>query len=103
MRDTSNTYSLVKVTWQDILGLEGTWVDLEEAAAVTPVTVVTVGYVIVEDEQFVTLASSLEVEKSFCGSVTSIPRGCILSMLLVSDWQVSEKTVDVLAVKSDCL
>ena len=91
-------YRLVKVTWQDITGIEETWVDFEEAVELTPATVHTVGWVIFEDDGFVTLVSSLEIGKSFCGSITSIPRGCIQSMLLVS-----EGTVDILAVKSDSL
>lgn len=91
---------LVKVTWKDIQGIEGPWVDFEEARALTPVTVETVGWVVAEDSLFVTLVSSLEAAetKTFCGSITSIPRGCILSMLLVS-----VGTEDVLTEKSDSL
>ena len=91
-------YRLVKVIWKDIQGIEGPWVDFQEASEITPVTVETVGWVVVEDSKFVTLVSSLEAQKTFCGSITSIPKGCILSMTLVS-----VGTVDVLTEKSDSL
>ena len=52
-------YRLVKVVWKDIQGLDETWV--------------------------ITMLSSLSADKTFGGSVTSIPKGCVESIVLVSE------------------
>jgi len=78
-------YRLVKVVWKDIQGLDETWVDMETMSDFEPVSVETVGWIVVESKEYVTLLSSLSVDQTFGGSITSIPKGCIESMVLVSE------------------
>ena len=80
-------YRLVKVVWKDIQGLDETWVDMDEVSEFEPVSVETVGWIVMEGEEYITLLSSLSTDKTFGGSITSIPRGCIDSIVLVSQSQ----------------
>ena len=78
-------YRLVKVVWKDIQGLDETWVDIGDVSDFEPVSVETVGWIIVESDEYLTLLSSLSADKTFGGSITSIPKGCIESMVMVSE------------------
>lgn len=78
-------HRLVKVVWRDIQGLEDTWETLEEIRELSPVSIETVGWIIVESEEYITMTSSLSTDKTFGGSVTAIPKGCIDSVVVVSE------------------
>jgi len=73
-------FNLVIVRWDDIQSHDGAWVDMEEIPEYTPVTVETVGWVITDDEKYITLVSTLSDDQTFAGSVCSIPKGCIQSV-----------------------
>ena len=77
-------YRLVKVVWKDIQGLEATWSSLEEIEEMAPVSIETLGWIIKEDESHLTMVSSLAADQTFAGSVTSIPKGCVEDIRLVS-------------------
>ena len=68
---------LVLVRWADIQSHDGAWVDMEEIPEYTPVVVETVGWIITNAPDYITLVSSLSDDKTFTGSVCLIPRGCI--------------------------
>tara|TARA_R100001460_G_scaffold2262_4_gene7481 strand:+ start:3126 stop:3398 length:273 start_codon:yes stop_codon:yes gene_type:complete len=70
-------YRLVKVVWKDIQGLDETWVDMGDMSQFEPVSVETVGWIVVESKEYITVLSSLSADKTFGGSVTSIPKGCV--------------------------
>ena len=78
-------YRLVKVVWKDIQGIDETWVDMDEVSEFEPVSVETVGWVVVDGEEYLTLLSSLSTDQTFGGSITSIPKGCVESVVLVSE------------------
>lgn len=78
-------YRLVKVTWKDIEGYEGAWMSMDDIEESSPVTIETLGWIVVEDESYITMVSSLSLDQSFGGSVTAIPRGCVESIVLVSE------------------
>ena len=78
-------YRLVKVVWKDIQGLDETWVDMNEVSEFEPVSIETVGWIVVDGEEYITLLSSLSTDQTFGGSVTSIPKGCVESVVLVSE------------------
>lgn len=78
-------YRLVKVVWKDIQGLEDTWETLEEICELEPVSIETVGWIVVESEEYITMTSSLSTDKTFGGSVTAIPKGCVESIVVVSE------------------
>ena len=82
-----DAYRLVKVVWKDIQGLEATWSSLEEIEEMAPVSIETLGWIIKEDESHLTMVSSLAADETFAGSVTSIPKGCIEDIRLVSESQ----------------
>ena len=73
-------FNLVIVRWDDIQSHDGAWVDMEEIPEYTPVTVETVGWIITDDEKYITLVSTLSDDQTFTGSVCSIPKGCIQSV-----------------------
>jgi hypothetical protein len=77
-------YRLVRVVWKDIQGLEGAWTSLEEIQEMAPVSIETLGWIIKEDEEHLTMVSSLAFDQTFAGSVTSIPKGCIEDIRLVT-------------------
>ena len=78
-------YRLVKVVWKDIQGLDETWVSLEDMSEFEPVSIETVGWIVVESKEYITMLSSLSADKTFGGSITSIPKGCVESIVLVSE------------------
>jgi hypothetical protein len=77
-------YRLVRVIWKDIQGLESTWTSLEEIEEMAPVSIETLGWIIKEDKSHLTMVSSLAADQTFAGSVTSIPKGCVEDIRLVS-------------------
>ena len=79
-------YRLVKVVWKDIQGLDETWVDISDVLEFEPVSIETVGWIVVESEEYYTILSSLSADKTFGGSITSVPKGCVESIVLVSDF-----------------
>lgn len=79
------TYPRVLVTWKDIVGVEETWVDLDEARAVRVAVVDTMGWIITDDEEFLIVVSSLFRDHSDAGSVTTIPKGCIVSICQITE------------------
>ena len=78
-------YRLVKVIWRDIQGHDGAWVDCDDILDdYEPVTVYTVGWILKEDDEFLTIVSSLSADQTFAGNVNAIPRGCVQSVFLIT-------------------
>ena len=75
------SYPLVLVKWADIQSHDGPWVDMDEIPEFTPVLVETCGWVVTDEEDYITLVSTLSDDKTFTGSVCSIPKGCIKSVV----------------------
>jgi hypothetical protein len=77
---------IVEVTWVDIEELAGGWHDLDEVEEhvgnVEGRTVKMVGYLLEEDEDKITLTDS-KMGSNFYGTVNVIPRGCIVSMVVI--------------------
>jgi len=78
-------FPLVHVTWKDITGFEQSWISLEEVKEVHLVTVHTVGWVILDNDDFLTMVSSLFADETEAGSVTSIPKGCVVCIESIKD------------------
>ena len=74
------SYDLVMIRWKDIQSHDGPWMVIEEIPEFKPVTVETVGWIITDHEQYVTIVSTLSDDQTFTRSVCSIPRGCIESI-----------------------
>ena len=74
-------WPLVLIKWQDIIGIERPWLDPEEVLELRPASMVSVGVLLNQNEDFVTLAGTWESrdEPPF-GNVNCIPRGVIQSL-----------------------
>lgn len=70
----------VLVKWVDIASYDGAWMDLEEAKAFKPLVVETCGWVVVDNNEYITVVSSLSGEGEVTGSVNSIPKGCVVEI-----------------------
>ena len=75
-----SSYPLVLIRWADIQSHDGPWVDMAEIPEYTPVVVETVGWIITDADDYITLVSTLSDDKTFTGSVCSLPKGCIKSI-----------------------
>ncbi len=72
---------MVAVEWQDAVG-KGGWVKVN--ALPTPARIVTVGWLIVSDNDKVTVASSVDLgDESEVGEVISIPRGMVTKVTVL--------------------
>jgi hypothetical protein len=70
---------LVLVEWLDIVGNdEKPWMTLKEAQGFTPAALKTVGFLIQETTDFVTICSTIGGED--VGNLNCLPRGCITSI-----------------------
>lgn len=77
-------YPLVLIRWADIQSDDGPWVDMSEIPEYMPVVVETSGWLVTDGEDYITLVSTLSDDKEFTGSVCSIPKGCIQSVVELS-------------------
>lgn len=72
------TQPLIVLEWIDITGNdEKPWMTLEEAQAFTPAPMTTVGFLIRETSEFITLCSTIGQDDA--GNLNCIPKGCIRS------------------------
>ena len=71
-------YELIKVTWLDITSKSEPWIDLDEVREMKPATMVSVGWLIVDSESFITVASTLDCIDDIAGDVNCIPQSTVL-------------------------
>ena len=69
----------VAVFWEDIVGVERPWLSPEEAEALKPAPMVTLGLLLQKNRHFLTIASTLELtaQEPNIGSVSCIPMGAV--------------------------
>lgn len=72
---------IVKITWSDTHGTAEPWVSPEEAIAITPIDMVTVGYLVEHTDQSVTIAGTMSDCKEHYGNINCIPRGCVKNIV----------------------
>ena len=83
---------LILVEWVDAMDQENRWVTQEKAIKADVMTVISVGFLINENENIVTIIGDKDKnpnEDSEVGRVTTIPKGCI-------------KNIKVLCVDCNC-
>jgi len=79
---------LVMVRWVDIIGEDQSpWSTIEEAKAMKPAPITTIGKVVENTDQYLTVASSWDESGEFLGNLNCIPKGVIQ--------EVSEINLDV--------
>ena len=80
---------LVAVTWTDTVGHpdNDAWMSKDEAMDMKPAPMTTVGYLLVQTEEDITVASTKSVDdKDDCfGNVNAIPRACITAVVALCD------------------
>ena len=80
---------LVAVTWTDTVGHpdNDAWMSKDEALDMKPAPMTTVGYLLVQTEEYITVASTKSVDdKDDCfGNVNAIPRACITAVVALCD------------------
>jgi hypothetical protein len=67
----------VLVRWTDITSYDGSWMGLEEAKALKPAQMETLGWIIRSDETYIVLASTMDANEDVVGNVNAIPRAVI--------------------------
>lgn len=70
------------IRWTDITSYDGSWMGLEEAKALKPAQMETLGWIIKEDEDYIVIASTLDSGEDIVGSINAIPRGVISEIRL---------------------
>ena len=73
----ASNYKHVVVVWLDIAGKDEAWVEISEAKAMKPGRMVTSGWVLKEEENYIVLASSLDTQEGLAGNINAIPR-CVI-------------------------
>jgi len=71
----------VLVRWTDITSFEGSWLPKDEAKALKPATMETLGWIIHETDSHLVIASTVDVNEDLVGSVNSIPKAVISEMI----------------------
>lgn len=64
------------IIWDDITSSEMPWMDQSEASELRPAMILSVGTVVNETDEFLTLAGSMGTEGEI-GNVNCIPKACI--------------------------
>jgi len=72
-------WTLIK--WQDITSIDEAWSNEEDISLLRPLCVVTVGEILHQTDDYVTIAGSVGIDDPDYGDVTCIPTGCILHMI----------------------
>lgn len=80
MKRPKQQYPLVEVWWDDAAGLDGGW--KAKMDKLEPQIIMSVGFVIVDNEQYLIIAQDTDAEGSHNGR-TQIPRGMVKNIRLL--------------------
>ena len=69
------------VRWTDITSYDGSWMGLEEAKALKPAHMETLGWIIRAEEDYIILVSTMDSSEDLVGNVNSIPRNAITEIV----------------------
>tara|TARA_Y100001972_G_C7395342_1_gene206053 strand:+ start:146 stop:424 length:279 start_codon:yes stop_codon:yes gene_type:complete len=80
--DTGNakSYKHAVVIWWDITGKDISWLEISEARNLKPARMITSGWILKEDEEYVVVASSLDTKEGLAGNLNAIPR-CVIETI----------------------
>ena len=70
--------------WLDITSQSEPWISLDEAVSMKPAVMVSLGWIIKETLEYITIASTVDTEEELVGDVNCIPRAAILEMKCLS-------------------
>lgn len=78
----------------DIIRPEATWMFPEELKTLEPARINTIGWIVAQTPEHVTIASSLGDDRQL-GDINCIPRSVIFEMELLSEATSNEETIDI--------
>ena len=71
-------HRIVQLYWLDITGHEDTWTEQKDIKP-DPTHVLSVGYLVHEDDHYVVLAEGVSADKGY-NQLSTFPKGCIVNM-----------------------
>ena len=89
---------LIAVTWTDTVGHpdNDVWMTCDEAKELKPVDMTSIGYLLVERDDFIVIAStkSVDDDDDCFGNVNAIPRPCVKAVVALCDLQKCDNDIE---------
>ena len=76
----ASKYKQVLVIWLDISGRDDAWMDISDAKNLKPARMITSGWLLKEEENYIVVASSLDTREEIAGNINAIPR-CVIETI----------------------
>lgn len=76
-KGNADKYEHVLIVWLDIAGKDDAWMDITDAKSMKPGRMITSGWVLKETEDYIVVASSLDMNEGIVGNINAIPR-CVI-------------------------
>lgn len=73
-------YPIIRITWRDATGVDEGWLDLEDVLKQNLSTIHTVGMLIADTDEYVTIALSYDEDNKNIAGYLTIPRVCITTI-----------------------
>lgn len=67
--------------WLDITSQSEPWMSVEDALDMKPAVMLSVGWIVKETPEYITIASTLDMEEELVGDVNCIPRKTIMEII----------------------
>ena len=87
------SYKIVKVEWEDITGNTEPWYTIEDALELEPAHMTTVGWLISNKDNYITVSSTLGTKKE-ASDINCIPRSVIIKIEEISINE-NDKGIDI--------
>lgn len=88
----NDKYNLVRIRWMDIIRPEATWMFPEELKTLEPAKITTVGWIVEEGIEQITIASSVGDDRQL-GDINCIPKSVVLDIKILGE--IHEEDIDM--------
>lgn len=72
--------NMILVTWVDITSQTEPWIDVEEARQLRPARMITAGWIVEQTPEYLTIASTVDLDSDLVGDVNCIPTRTLLEV-----------------------
>ncbi len=79
--------NMIQVTWVDITSQTEPWIEVEEARQLRPARMVTAGWIVEQTPEYLTIASTVDLDSDSVGDVNCIPTRTLLEVKSISHQQ----------------
>ncbi len=79
-KGNASKFKHVMVVWLDITGKDDAWMDLSEAKTMKPSKMITSGWLLRESDDYIVVASSMDMAEGIVGNINAIPR-CVIEAI----------------------